>query len=55
MNHENTLLRVSKIVRILHQISSLKKLSQKNILQIQTFFKTHFDMDQLFELRCIEV
>ena len=40
MNHANTLLRISKIVCILRQISSLKKLSQKNISEIQIFFKT---------------
>ena len=44
MNHTNTLLRVPKIFCVLknklHQMFSLKKLSQENISQIQKFFKT---------------
>ena len=43
MNHTNILLRALKIFCVLkkklHQMFSLKKLSQKNILQIQKFFK----------------
>ena len=59
MNHTNTLLRVPKIFCVLknklHQMFSLKKLSQENISQIQKFFKTNFDADKFFELPCIEV
>ena len=44
MNHTNTLLRVPEIFCVLknklHQMFSVKKLSQNNISQIQSFFRT---------------